>query len=158
MTRSLRKYIIVCIILVINYLQINSQVLEPVKWFYSSKRISATEAELIFTAKIDKKWHVYSQFIAEGGPIATKFDITKSGDFELVGLVSEYPKPIEEFDKSFEMKLKYFNTKAVFTQKIKILNQSPFTIKGNLEFMCCDDQRCLPPADKDLNLKLINMM
>ena len=127
--KILNKILPLFIIIFINFFQSNSQVLQPVKWKFSCKRISANEAELIFAAKIDKTWHLYSQFMDEGGPIPTKFDITKSNNFEMIGLVSEFPKPTEEFDKSFNMKVKFFSLKATFKQKIKILNQSPFIIK-----------------------------
>ena len=35
----------------------------------------------------------------------------------------------------------------VFKQKIKVLSKTDFTIKGVLEFMCCDDKQCLPPTE-----------
>ena len=152
--KILNKILPLFIIIFINFFQSNSQVLQPVKWKFSCKRISANEAELIFAAKIDKTWHLYSQFMDEGGPIPTKFDITKSNNFEMIGLVSEFPKPTEEFDKSFNMKVKFFSLKATFKQKIKILNQSPFIIKGTVSFMCCDDQRCLPPEDVEFEFNI----
>jgi len=152
--KILNKILPLFVIILLNFFQSNSQVLQPVKWKFSSKRVSANEAELIFTAKIDKTWHLYSQFMDEGGPVPTKFDITKSKDFETIGLATEFPKPTEEFDKSFNMKVKFFSIKATFKQKIKILNQSSFIIKGTVSFMCCDDQRCLPPEDVEFEFKI----
>ena len=108
--RTINRTIKLIIFLILGSIfQLYSQVLDPVKWSSSLNRINEKEAELVFTAKIDKKWHVYSQFIGEGGPIATKFDITKTKDFELVGPVSESPKPTEEYDKNFDMKLKFYS-------------------------------------------------
>ncbi|MEI6852336.1 MAG: cytochrome c biogenesis protein CcdA [Bacteroidota bacterium] len=125
---------------------VNAQILEPVKWSFSSKKTGDTEAELIFTAKIDKGWHLYSQDIPPNGPVATAFEITKSTDFQRVGKITE-PKPIVENDPNFDMVLKFFATKAVFKQKIKLLTNKPFVAKGTINFMCCNDVSCLPPND-----------
>jgi thiol:disulfide interchange protein len=132
---------------------LNAQILEPVKWSFSSKKISDTEAEIIFTAKIDKGWHLYSQDIPPDGPIATTFEMTKSANYQRMGKISE-PKPIVENDPNFDMVLKFFATKAVFKQKIKLLTNKPFVIKGLVNFMCCNDVSCLPPNDVSFNINV----
>ncbi len=132
---------------------LNAQILQPVKWSFSSKKISDTEAEIIFTAKMDKGWHLYSQDIPPDGPIATSFEMTKSNDYQKVGKVSE-PKPIVENDPNFDMVLKFFATKAVFKQKIKLLTNKPFVIKGLVNFMCCNDVSCLPPNDVPFSINV----
>ena len=126
-------------------------ILEPVKWAFSSNKISDTEAELIFTATIENKWHLYSQDIPMSPP-ATVFSFEEDGSFELIGEVEEVSEPIEEFDPNFEMELKYFAHEAVFKQKVK-LGKGPVTIKGFVEYMCCDDTRCLPPTEEDFLFK-----
>jgi hypothetical protein len=58
-----------------------SQILKPVKWTFNVNRINDCEAELIFKAKIDKGFHVYSQFLdRDDGPVATTFNFDKSND------------------------------------------------------------------------------
>lgn len=141
------------IILLIAVQGVFAQVLEPVKWSFSTKDLPNNEAEVVFTAKIEKHWHLYSQFVPEGGPIATSFKFTPSADYKLIGKVVE-PKPITEYDKNFEMNLQYFNNKVSFTQKIKRLSPKPFKIKGVLEFMTCDDEKCLPPAEVEFEFSL----
>jgi thiol:disulfide interchange protein len=126
----------------------STQILDPVKWSFKVEQTSPGEATLLLIAKADPGWHVYSQDIPAGGPIPTSFTFTKSADYELVGKVRE-PKPIEENDPNFDMVLKYFADQAIFRQKIKILSRKDFTVKGMLEFMCCDDKQCLPPAEVD---------
>lgn len=132
---------------------INAQILTPVKWNFTTKQISPAEAQLIFTATIDATWHLYSQDIPENGPVPTSFTFEKSSKYLLVGKVKE-PKAIEEFDKNFDMVVKYFANKAVFTQNIKVLSDKDFQIKGVLEFMCCDDSRCLPPEEVDFSFNV----
>lgn len=132
-----------------------TQILDPIKWSYQIEQSSPGEATLVMTAHIDKKWHLYSQYIQKDkeGPIATSFNFEKSNNYELVGKVSE-PKGIEENDPMFNMVIKYFVDKAAFGQKIRILSPKPFAIKGTIEFMCCDDKQCLPPAEVEFSFDL----
>lgn len=132
----------------------HAQILKPVKWSYSVNRINDCEAELIFNAKIDKGFHVYSQFLdRDDGPVATTFNFDKSVDFTALGKVTE-GKPTEEYDPNFEMKLKFFANEAGFKQRIKINNKKAFNIKGYLNFMVCDETKCLPPEDVDFDFKI----
>ncbi len=127
-----------------------SQILDPVRWNYEHKKLSGNEIELTFTADIEDRWHLYSQDLPEGGPIPTSFTIEESADFELIGEVIEVTEPEVKYDQSFQMKLKLFSHKAVFKQKIKLLSEGTVKIKGFVEFMSCDDERCLPPKESDL--------
>ena len=131
-----------------------AQILKPVKWTFSVNRINDCEAELIFKAKIDKGFHVYSQFLdRDDGPVATTFNFEKSVECSLIGKVNE-GKPIEEYDPNFEMKLKFFANEVSFKQKIKIINLQAFSVKGYLNFMVCDETKCLPPEDVDFEFKI----
>jgi thiol:disulfide interchange protein DsbD len=141
-----------CILLFMS-VSLSAQVLSPVNWSFSVNKTSKTEAELIFTAYIDKGWHLYSQDLPEGGPIPTTFTIEKGMGFFPDGKVTE-PKAIEVYDKQFEMKVKYFSTKAEFRQKVRIMSAKPVEVKGSVEYMCCDDEQCLPPNEVAFNLKL----
>jgi len=130
-----------------------SQVLDPVHWSFSTKRTGPEEATLLLTAKIDKGWHLYSQHLPSGGPLPTLFKFTESQDYSLIGETSE-PKAIEEYDPNFEMTLRFFDGTIVFKQQIKILTKKAFTVRGELEYMCCDDHQCLPPTDVEMEFKL----
>lgn len=134
-----------------------SQIFNPVKWSTKVKRISETEAELIATAKIDDKWHLYSTKATEGddpGPVPTEFSFEKSKDYDLIGKIIE-GKPIKEHDPNFDMVVAYFAKSATFKQKIKINNKGSFKVVGNVNFMVCDDQRCLPPTDEELVFEIL---
>jgi len=130
-----------------------SQVLDPVKWSFRTERTSNDEATLMLVAKIDKGWHLYSQHLPAGGPLPTVFNFNDSKDYTLIGEASE-PEGVEEYDPNFEMNLKFFDGTVVFKQKIRILTTEPFTVGGELEFMCCDDKRCLPPTGVDFSFDL----
>lgn len=134
----------------------SAQILQPVKWSYKTEQTAPGEATLILTATIEKGWHLYSQNIADGGPIKTTFTFTPSADYELVGKAVE-GKAYEFYDKNFEMQLAYFSGEAVFKQKIKIINPKTFNISGTVEFMVCDDEKCLPPTLVDFNIKVAGL-
>lgn len=136
---------ILAIICFLYAVQTNSQILEPVKWSFSSEKTTDSTANLYLTATIEKDWHIYSQTIEGEGPVPTSFTFEKSSNYKLVGKVYE-PKGIKEFDENFEINVTYFINSVTFVQAIKIVSGKDFTIKGTLEFMACA-KVCLPPAE-----------
>lgn len=63
-----------------------------------------------------------------------------------MGKLTPQGKEIENFDKVFEMKLRYFENTATFVQKFKITDAS-YQIEGYLEYGACNDENCLPPTE-----------
>jgi thiol:disulfide interchange protein DsbD len=130
-----------------------AQMLKPVSWSYSSKNTGSNELDLIFTAKINSGWHIYSHYIKEGGPVPTSININKSDSYEVVGKLKEISKPTKMFEEVFNMEIAYFANKAVFVQKIK-LKKPQATVKGSIEFMCCNDGSCLPPDNIEFSMEV----
>ncbi len=126
-----------------------AQIHDPVKWSTSTQKISETEYDLIVTATIEAKWHLYSQNVPADGPIPTSFSFKTSPDYKLIGKTTE-EKGVSSYDPVFEMQIKYFENKATFKQRIKVLSEKSFKIAGTVEFMVCDDASCLPPTEIDL--------
>ena len=127
----------------------NAQILEPVKWTTSVKKISDKEYELIATASIEPNWHLYSQTVPENGPIPTTFSFASSPNFLKKGNTKEDAGHTIN-DPVFDMVIKFFETQASFKQRILIKKQAPFKVEATVEFMVCDDSRCLPPTEVDL--------
>jgi thiol:disulfide interchange protein DsbD len=132
---------------------VQAQILQPVKWTFTSRESKDGVSELILKAKIEKGWHLYSQFLADGGPVPTTFSFDKSADYQLIGATAE-GKPEKSYDKNFEMELAYFGGEAVFVQKVKALSEKPFKVKGMVNFMVCDDSKCLPPEDIEFAIEV----
>ena len=107
--------------------------------------MAADEAEVVFTAAIDKGWHVYSTDLGDGGPISATFNVEKISGAEVVGKLKPVGKEISTFDKLFEMKVRYFENTAQFVQKLK-LTGGAYQIEGYLEYGACNDENCLPPT------------
>ena len=119
-----------------------------------SRQVSEQEFVLTFSAKIDKGWYVYSQFIEEGGPIPTSFYYEEGDHFELVGQSEESGANKKEgHDDIFDMHLIKFGEVVTFYQKIKVKDFS-MPVVGYLEFMTCDDTRCLAPTEEDFKFEL----
>lgn len=119
-----------------------SQIQNPVKWSFSVNKEGNENAVLIFTAKIEKGWHLYSQKSSgNDGPMPTVFTFEKSNKYELVGKTQE-AQAHEVFDKVFEMKVHYFEGETSFKQKIKITSSETFFIKGTVDAQACDDEKC----------------
>lgn len=139
-----KQILFILTLLFAGYFTATGQVLQPVKWAFDTKQIDDDEFEVIFKTTIDPGWHVYGIDIPEGGPIPTSFKFKESPDYELVGAI-QTPKPIEKYDNAFEMDLRYFESGATFRQKVRMISAKPFQVTGELEYMACDDHRCLPP-------------
>jgi DsbC/DsbD-like thiol-disulfide interchange protein len=127
-----------------------AQILKPVKWSYAAKKVSSTEAVLLIKATIDNGWHIYSTQQKEGGPIKTSVTFTPSKDYQLAGVLAE-PKPLTKFESTFKMNVSYFEKSVIFQQKIK-LKKDQTNIKGQVEYMVCNDKQCLPPDDIDFSI------
>ena len=122
-----------------------AQIQDPVKFNSELKILAADEAEVVFTAAIDKGWHVYSTDLGDGGPISATFNVEKIFGAEVVGKLKPVGKEISTFDKLFEMKVRYFENTAQFVQKLK-LTGGAYQIEGYLEYGACNDENCLPPT------------
>jgi len=133
---------------------VKAQIYNPIKWKTSIAKISDTEYELQAKAIIESGWHLYSQEVADGGPLPTTFSFSKTSDFQLVDNVKE-EKGKNINDPVFKMQIKFFEKEAAFTQRIKILSSKPFKIKAQVEFMVCNDENCLPPSSDELEFTII---
>lgn len=131
---------------------ISAQIQEPIRFKTELKKISATDAEVRFTASIESGWHVYSVNLPDGGPISATFNVEKIQGAKLVGKLTPLSKEISKFDKIFEMNLRFFEHSALLVQKLKITGPT-FAVKGYLEYGACNDENCLPPTQVPFNLQ-----
>ena len=141
-----KTFFLTCLWLVLGLTSAFAQIQDPVQFKAEWKSISDTEAQIVFTGAIDAGWHVYSTDLPEGGPISATFNTDKMEGIELDGKLMPEGKEIEAFDKVFDMKLRYFEEKATFIQKLKI-TASNYFIEGYLEYGSCNDENCLPPTE-----------
>lgn len=117
-----------------------------VVWSYQVKKISATEYDLVFVADMENGWYIYSQFIGDEGPIPTSFQYELTNGVQLVGKSKEAGYKKEGFDEIFGMNLIKFGKEVTFTQRIKA-SANVKEVVGNLTYMTCNDEQCLPPTE-----------
>lgn len=135
------------------------QMFDPVSWETSYKQVSENEFDLIFTATIEDGWVIYSQYLPEADvrPIPTGFYFDEGDHFATSGKVKEGGNIQTKHDKVFDMELTKFYETGIFTQRVKATDLSK-PITGYLEFMCCNDERCLPPTEVDFSFELKSTM
>ncbi len=149
----MKKLFLYLLLATISLASIQSQILDPVKWSTSIKKISDTEYDLVSKAFIDKGWHMYSQVVPDDGPLPTLFTFEANSAYKDVGKIKE-SKGITEKDPVFDMVITSFSNTATFTKRIKLTGNKGTTVKGEVEFMVCDDEKCLPPTYVDLVFKI----
>ena len=130
--------------------------LDPVAWDVKVEQESDDLYNIFITAKLDAGWHLYSQEEAdvELGPIPTEFAYNNTPEtFELVGKTQE-PEVKPFWDPVFEAEIVFFEKKAMFIQKIKVINPDDLKIIVEVYYSVCDDEKCLPPETKTFEVGL----
>lgn len=127
------------------------QIANPVHISSEMKELERGEAELVFTASIDAGWHVYSTELGNDGPISATFNAVKMEGAELVGKLQARGKEIKQYDKLFDMDVRYFEKAVTFVQKIRFTKPT-YDIDCYVEYGACNDRSCLPPSKANLRL------
>ena len=133
----MRKFFI--LILILNFISpYFSQ--NPVTW---KTEYDKEENKIIFDAIVDKGWHLYAVNVPvpNEGPLPTIFEFYTNNSYSIIGEVQQ-EKPIIKYDKEFRVKIAYYENKTRFTQQI-ITNLDSSDVSGKIEFMTCNDEKCL---------------
>ena len=139
------KKIMLFSLVVLFALNANAQRLNPVKWTFESVKKSDKQYNIVFTANVDAPWHIYSQFVKKG-PVPTNFVFKKNALVQVKGAAKEIGKLEKHFDKNFGAEIAYFSNKVQFVQTITLKAAVKTNVVGEIEYMVCNDERCLPPT------------
>ena len=129
-----------------------AQMMDPVHFSSQLKMTGGAEAEIIFSATVDPGWHVYSTDLGEDGPISATFNKVKMDGVETVGKLQPRGNVVKQYDKMFEMELRFFENKATFVQKVRF-TKPEYDIDCYLEYGACNDEMCMPPSTCDFKKK-----
>ena len=140
------KKLLTIMVLLVAFVAAKAQMMDPVHFTTQMKDLKNGEAELVFKATIDAGWHVYSTGLGNDGPISASFHKVKMDGAEPVGKLQAHGKEIKQFDKLFEMEVRYFENAVTFVQKIKF-TKPKYDIDCYVEYGACNDQSCLPPSE-----------
>lgn len=142
----MKKSLLFLVLLIGLSLTGKAQMIEPVHFETLLKTTDkGEEAEIVFNATIDDGWHLYSTDLGSDGPIAASFHVNKMEGAVTVGKLQPRGKVVEEYDEMFGMKLRFFEHKGTFVQKIKFTKRD-YLIDCYIEYGACNNENCLPPT------------
>ncbi|MBU3743693.1 MAG: sugar transporter [Sediminibacterium sp.] len=135
-----------------------AQIENPVHWSFSAKKINATTYDIVLTASIDKPWHLYSQFTGKGGPIPTSIVIKPNPLLQVsTAKASEVGKAEKTLDANFgnpPIPVVYFSNEVQFVKRVTVKANVKTNVAGTIEYMVCNDSKCLPPTKQAFDIKL----
>lgn len=119
---------------------------DVIKWSASIEETAKEEKTLVLTAKIEPGWHMYDRNLPEGGPNSTEFLFNTLRGAERIGDFEADRAPEESYDQQFQMKLRWFQTKVVFRQKLHVTDADNFALVVETRAQACNDETCLAPS------------
>ena len=151
----MKRLLILTAILTLMVGAANSQVLKPVKWQISFKKVSEGVYDIICKATIESGWHLYDTKLPENGPLPTTFNLDEdeTKDIELVGEIKATTEAKNKKSEAFNMELKYFEGTVTFVQRVK-LKKDKAKLVGYVEYMSCSGGQCIPPAEEAFEFEL----
>ena len=154
MNLSLLKKIVCLSALLLAALHGTAQPADPVSWSVAVSESGDGISRIVFKARIAEPWHMYDTGPYDGGPNATAFTFEPNADVTLLGGIEQLSKPVRVYDSLFAMEIGYFEKNAEFVQKVRVAPGRETTLKAVVEWMACDDESCLPPADRTFSIPL----
>ncbi len=149
-----KKFLLLFAFTLLSLGNVFSQVMDPVTWKVSSKKIDDKKYEIIFDATIDKDWHLYSAEIPPGGPIPTTFIFNESDVFSIEEGIKQEGESKKEHDDIFDMEIEYFSNQARFTKQIILNNENTgANVSGVIEYQVCFEDKCIF-LDKDFSISI----
>ncbi len=128
------------------------QMMDPVHFSSQLKMLKDGEGEIVFSATIDDGWHVYSTDLGNNGPVSATFTAVKMEGVETVGRLKARGNEVKQFDKLFDMELRFFERQATFVQRVRFIRPQ-YSIDCYLEYGACNDEMCLPPTQVEFRQK-----
>ena len=142
------RYILLLVLLF--SLRMGAQNGDPVEWEFSAKAVDTDTYEVIMTATMEHPWHIYCQYMEDGGPVPTAITFKGHPAVKLIGDPKEDGVPIEKYEDVFMVDTRYYEGVVHFVQtlKLKAGAKTPMTLEGAVLFMACSEEQCLTPQEK----------
>lgn len=126
----------------------------PIHWDASIKKLDKNTYELRLKANADEGWHIYSQHTTEGGPLPTKVSISDNPVLTVEQEVKEVGDKLTKFEPLFKVNVMYYNKQLELVTKITRKIKVKTMLSGQVEYMTCNDTKCLPSKTFSFNLKV----
>ena len=129
------------------FLALWSPTAAPVHWSFSAERLADGSVAVHADAVLDAGWHVYATVLpSDEGPIPTALRILPSDAHGPASAVTE-PVALEEYDPNYAMVVRSHAGAPRFSTSVKPnVAHAALAIKGEVEYMVCNDKTCLPPV------------
>lgn len=128
---------------------------QPVVWSWETKKLADRTYQVKFIANISKTWHIYSQHVPKDAPAtATSFTFVNNPLILLEAKPAESGKMIVKNEPVMDIDIAYFTNRVEFTQEVKLKANVKSNLRGTITYQACTDEFCLPPAEKQFDLKL----
>lgn len=132
-----------------------AQLLNPVQWTFTAKKISDKVYEIHLSAAIQSGWHLYSQTQpADAINIPTEIVFNGNPLVSLDGKAKEVGKMEMFKDRKLGISANQYKDQVDFIQKLKLKVNTKTNISGTVEYQVCDDKKCLPPKKLTFNVAL----
>lgn len=125
-----------------------------VKWTFSSRKIADKTYEVHAIATVGGNFHIYSQNVGVEGPIPTSFTFTKNPLVTLDGTPKENGKLVKKKEEVWGGEVRYYENKVEFIQLVKAKNAAKTNVAGKVEYMVCNDEKCLPPSETTFSVAI----
>lgn len=142
------------IILLLAGVTIFAQSSKQVKWAFTSKKVADKTYEVHMTATINGNFHMYAQNVGVEGPLPTAFVFTKNPLLQLDGKVKEVGKLVKKYESTWSGNVNYYEKSVNFVQTVKVKSAAKTNLAGKVEFMVCDESRCLPPGEVEFSVTI----
>ena len=151
----MKKLLAIVVLVAAFATSLSAQVVNPVKWDITYKKVSEGVYDIVCKATIDASWHLYDAQLPEGGPLPTTFNIDEdeTSGIETVGEFKATSTPRTEHSDAFDMDLKYFEGSVTFVQRVKV-TAAKAKLVGYVEFMACTGGQCTPPSEAEFEFEL----
>jgi thiol:disulfide interchange protein DsbD len=149
----MKKFTLLSIAIITGF-TLSAQSSKQVKWAFSSKKVAEKTYEVHMTATINGNFHMYAQNVGVEGPLPTAFVFTKNPLVQFDGKVKEIGKLIKKYESTWSGNVNYYERTVNFIQTVKVRGAAKTNIAGKVEFMVCDDSRCLPPGEVEFSVNI----
>ncbi len=141
----MRKYLTLLVAITLGT-GLRAQMQDPVRFAVERRTVSATEFDIVFSAKADEGWHVYGMDIAEGGPTRAELTLDTLQGAKPQGGLKATGRVHRTMDDLFGMEVSYMEGAVSFAQRFRITGET-YKLAGHLTYGACNDRNCLPPTD-----------
>ena len=148
------KKLSILFIFLVSAFSVFAQSSKQVKWVFTSKKVAEKTYEVHMTATINGNFHMYAQNVGVEGPLPTAFVFTKNPLLQLDGKVKEIGKLVKKYESTWSGNVNYYEKTVNFVQTVKVRGSAKTNLAGKVEFMVCDESKCLPPGEVEFSVAI----